>query len=118
MLGTIGGAVARLKTFDDKGAPLSIGMGMYKGDRVLGAFKKEYFDKVQKLIVIPSVRYLEFRIRRHTDSFGELTGDDYNALYQVLKGYLSISEAVAGRLDLIDTVALRPVIFESIKYTL
>jgi len=118
MLGRMGHTVAELKQIDDKGVPLSMSLGMYKGDRVLSELKKEYFSKVKKYIVGPAMRYLEFRIKRYAESFGELTGDDYNELYSVLKSYLSISEAVSGRLELIDTISLRPALLESIKYVL
>ena len=118
MLGRMGRTVAELKRIDDKGVPISMSLGMYKGNRVLNELKKQYFSEVKKYIVGPAMRYLEFRIKRYTESFGELTSDDYNALYSVLKGYLSISEAVSERKELIDTVSLRPILLESIKYVL
>lgn len=118
MLGRMGSTVAKLKDIEDKGVPFSMGLGFYKGDRIFESLKKEYFTKVEKYIVAPSMKYLEYRIKHNTESFGELSGDDYNELYNFLKAYLSISEAVSGKLDLIDTASLGPALFECLKNTL
>ena len=118
MLGRMGSTVAMLKDIDDKGIPFSMGLGFYKGNRIFESLKKEYFTKVEKYIVAPSMKYLEFRIRQNTESVGELSGSDYNELYNFLKAYLSLSEAVSGKLNLIDTASLGPVLFECLKNTL
>lgn len=117
-LGSMGNTLSKLKEIEDRGVPLSMGLGFYKGNHVFESLKKEYFTKVEKYIVAPSMKYLEYRIRHNTEAIGELSGDDYNELYSFLKAYLSISEAVSGKLDLIDTNSLGPALFECLKNTL
>lgn len=118
ILGKMGNTIGMLKKYEDGGIPLKMGAGMYKGDKVYPVLKKEYFSKVKRLVVGPAMRFLEFKIKGYAQSYGDLTGDDYNELYRYLKAYLSISEAVSGQLGKIDTTALRPVLLESIKYNL
>jgi type VI secretion system protein ImpL len=118
MLGRMGSSVNTLKEIDDNGVPFSMGMGLYKGGQAYTALKKVYFAKIKKYVVGPSVQYLEYRIKKLTESYEELSAEDYSYLYKYLKTYLSISEAVSGQPELIDTAALHMALLESVKYAL
>ncbi len=117
-LGRLGTTVSMLKQMEEKGAPLSMGLGMYKADKAYEPVKQEYFKKVNKYIVGPATQWLEYRIKRYTERSQELSGDDYRELYRTLKTYLSISEAVAGQFKLVDTAALHGALLESVKSAL
>ncbi len=82
MLGRMGDMISLLKKIDDKRMPFLIGVGLYRGECVFNALKKEYFTKLKKLIVGPSMRFMEYKIKGYTSSFGELSSEDYNELYK------------------------------------
>jgi len=116
-LGRMGDIMARLAHYKDRGVPFSMRL-FYRGHAIYDALKKDYFARISKLVVFPAMKYLEFRIRDNSESFGELSAEAYNELYNCLKSYLSMSEAVTGKSDLIDTAAIHPVLFESLKNAL
>jgi type VI secretion system protein ImpL len=81
--------------------------GFYRGKPVLAGLISSYVSRCRPLLIDPLVRYLEYSISGSAQSFGELSGDQYSALYGSLKAYLSLSEAVAARPQDIDTAFLR-----------
>jgi type VI secretion system protein ImpL len=111
------GAMGKLQKYDDH-VPLSMGIGLYRGKPLLQALKRSYFVRLHRCMIAPAVKFLEYDIRNHTESFGELSGEDYDKLYRSLKAYLSISEAAANHPGDIDTVTLRPVLFDAIKQSI
>jgi type VI secretion system protein ImpL len=118
-LDIVGKTVARLQKFEDKGAPLAISaFGYYQGGRTLGELNKLYFDLIRRLIVSPAVKYYEYTIWESAQDYQNLTGDQYNSLYNSLKAYLSMSEAVAGRPRDIDTAFMRDELLNAVKQSL
>jgi type VI secretion system protein ImpL len=111
----VNSAIVKLQRFEEKGVPLNMGLGFYKGKDMLDELKKSYVYRVKRFIVTPSVKYLEFDIRERSDAYGELAGDSYDSLYRSLKAYLSMSEAAPKDLREIDTVFLGAMILEGIK---
>lgn len=103
----LGDLVNRYRQFNEHGVPLSYGLGFLKTKDNYSALKKIYFNRLWNLIVLPSVAYLEYGIKKYSSGYGELTIDNYNTLYRFLKSYLSMSEAVAHNSDRIDTVTIR-----------
>ncbi len=114
-MGKLGQAMAKLQRIKDKGTPVGMGMGFYKGDTVLKKLKEEYVTLTKKLIIGPSSRVIEYAIRENTNRLGELSADEYTDLYRSLKAYLSISEAMSDHYDDIDTAFLRPVLLNGVK---
>ena len=108
------GAMGKLQRYDDH-VPLSMGIGLYRGKPLLQALKRSYFLRLRRCMIAPAVKFLEYDIRGNTESFGELSGEDYDKLYHSLKAYLSLSEAAANHPGDIDTVFLRPIIFDAIR---
>lgn len=101
-LGKMGSIFRQLREYRDHGAPLSMGLWLYRGDRLLENLREEYFGRVRKLVIAPAVRQLEDRIRFHAGTPGVLTGEAYTELHSLLKTYLSISEEVSDHLDRIE----------------
>lgn len=116
-LGVMQHVMGNLQRYDDR-VPLSMGIGMYRGRPLLEALKRSYFFRVRRCMIAPAVTFLEYDIRGRAEDFGELSGDDYDKLYRSLKAYLSISEAAATHPQDIDTVFLRPMLFESIRQSI
>ncbi|MFW6221630.1 MAG: type VI secretion system membrane subunit TssM, partial [Fibrobacterota bacterium] len=114
-MGRLTKAIEKLQRIENKGVPVSMGMGFYKGDTVLYKLKEEYVTLTKKLIVGPASKYIEFTIRENTSRFGELSADAHKELYSSLKAYLSISEAMSDHYDDIDTAFLRPVLIDGVK---
>ena len=118
-LDAAGKAVARLQQYEDHGAPvLSSLFGFYRGRDALDRLKTAYFAKINNLLVVPSVKYLEYQLWEKVQGYGELAGQDYDNLYNVLKAYLSISETMTGRQKDIDTTFLRGVLLDAVKQSL
>ncbi|MBN1128984.1 MAG: type VI secretion system membrane subunit TssM [Chitinispirillaceae bacterium] len=107
----------KLQKYDDR-VPLSMGIGLYRGKPLLENLKKSFFFRVRRCMIAPAVKYLEYDIRGRAEDFGELSGEDYDKLYRSLKAYLSISEAVSGKTANIDTVFLRPMLFDAIRQSI
>ena len=107
--------MSRLQKYQDKGTPLTMGIGFYRGNAVLDELKKSYFYRLRRFMIVPAVKYLEYDLRGKTSSFGELAGDDYDALYRTLKAYLSISEGGPRTTKDMDTTFLRGVLLDAIK---
>jgi type VI secretion system protein ImpL len=114
-LDLINKAVVKLQKYEEKGVPLNMGIGFYKGKEMLEELKKSYIYRVKRFVVTPSVKYLEYDIRERSDTYEELAGEAYDSLYRSLKAYLSMSEAAPKDLREIDTVFLGAMIFEGIK---
>lgn len=108
----------KLQRYEDHGTPLRMGIGFYKGDKVLAELKQSYFYRVRRFMVVPAVKYLEYDIRNRTDSYDVLAGEEYDNLYRSLKGYLSISEAAPRDVKDIDTTFLRAVLLDAIKQSI
>jgi type VI secretion system protein ImpL len=118
-LDILGKEVSRLQQYEDHGAPLAVGLsGYYRGHDVLAELQKQYFARIQSLVVGPSVKYLEYVLWEKVQGFGELAGEDYDNLYNYLKAYLSISEAMSTHPRDIDTTFLRSVLCDAIKQSL
>jgi type VI secretion system protein ImpL len=118
-LEVIGTDVSKLQALEDHGAPFSIGIfGFYHGKRILKDLNNLYFDAMRRLIVSPAVKYYEYRIWEAAQDYGSLTGDQYNSLYNNLKAYLSLSEAVSGHPENIDTTFLRGELMDAVKQAL
>jgi type VI secretion system protein ImpL len=118
-LDVIGKTVSRLQQNEDHGAPLTAGLsGYYRGREVLSELQKQYFAKIQSLVVGPSVKYLEYVIWEKVQGYGDLAGEDYDNLYNFLKAYLSISEAMSSHSKDIDTTFLRGMLLDAIKQSL
>jgi type VI secretion system protein ImpL len=118
-LDAIGKAVSRLQKYEDHGAPPAVGLsGYYRGHEVLVDLQKQYFAKIQSLVVGPSVKYLEYVIWEKVQAYGELAGEDYDNLYNYLKAYLSISESMSSHPKDIDTTFLRSILLDAIKQSL
>ena len=99
--------------------PTFVGMlGFSRGKELRDEVRRIYFDGLRRLVVGPAVKYLEYSIRGSTESFGELTGEQYDALYASLKAYLSVSEAVSTRVGDIDTTFLRSVLTDAVTRSL
>lgn len=111
----VNSAIVKLQHYEEKGVPLTMGMGFYKGKPMIDTLKKSYIYRVRRFIVTPSVKYLEHDIRERSGTYGELAGDSYDSLYRSLKAYLSMSEAAPKDLREIDTVFLGAMIFDGIK---
>ncbi|MBD3422143.1 MAG: type VI secretion system membrane subunit TssM [Chitinivibrionales bacterium] len=92
--------------------------GFYKGRQLLEELKAAYQKRAHALLVIPAAKYLEYRLRSTANDYGELDGESYSDLYDALKTYLSISEAVASNPRDIDTVFLRASMIDAIKRAL
>jgi len=116
--GDIGRITARLQRYEDYGVPPSMGGWIYRGEKMLAVLRPEFFSMSQKLIIKPSVRYLEYRINAYCDEVGELSGEQHLGLYRSLKAYLSLSEAVANRTERIDTAFLREALVDAVTQTL
>jgi type VI secretion system protein ImpL len=114
-LDLINKAVVKLQQYEEKGVPLSMGIGYYKGKEMLVELKKSYIYRVKRFIVTPSVKYLEYDIRERSDAYEELAGEAYDSLYRSLKAYLSMSEAAPKDLREVDTVFLGAMIFDGIR---
>lgn len=118
-LDIVGKSAYSLQKFEDKGPPFLISVfGFYQGGRVLGELNKLYFDLVRRLIVSPGVKYYEYTIWESAQDYQNLAGDQYNSLYNSLKTYLSMSEAVAGRPRDIDTAFMRDELLNAVKQSL
>jgi type VI secretion system protein ImpL len=110
--------MTRLQQYQDKGTPLTMGIGFYRGNVVLDELKKSYFYRLRRFMVVPAVKYLEYDLRNRTSAFGELAGDDYDNLYRSLKAYLSISEGGPRNPKDLDTNALRGMLLDAIKQSI
>ncbi|MCX7725383.1 MAG: hypothetical protein N2053_00890, partial [Chitinispirillaceae bacterium] len=108
----------RLQKYEDKGAPLSMGIGFYRAKPILDELKKSYFYRLKRYMVVPALKYLEYDIRSRSSSFGELAGEEYKSLYNSLKAYLSISEGGPRNSKEIDTTFLRPILLDAIKQSI
>ena len=108
----------RLQTYEDKGTPLTMGIGFYRGKAVLDELKKSYFYRLRRFMVVPAVKYLEYDLRSRTTAFGELAGEDYDNLYRSLKAYLSISEGGPENPKDVDTVFLRSMLLDAVKQSI
>ncbi|NLD98974.1 MAG: type VI secretion system membrane subunit TssM, partial [Fibrobacter sp.] len=107
--------LVKLQRYKDKGTPLNMGFGFYKGNEILAVLKESYFSKIKRFLVTPAVKFLEYDIKERSQAFGELAGDDYDNLYRSLKAYLSISEAAARDKNNIDTTFLRIALLDAIQ---
>jgi type VI secretion system protein ImpL len=116
--GGIGSVTTTLQGYKDNGVPPVIGGGIYRGGKVLEELRPEFIALSQKLILKPAVKYLEYSINGLCDQTGELSGEQHLALYRALKACLSLSEAVAQRTELIDTVFLRDALVEAVTQSL
>jgi type VI secretion system protein ImpL len=115
----VGANVARLQRLEDRGASPAMGwFGFYQGKRVLEELNKLYFDAMRRLIVVPAVKYLEYKIWESAQEYSNLGGDQYNALYTTLKAYLSMSETMSDHPKDIDTSFLRGALMDAIKQSL
>jgi|WetSurMetagenome_2_1015567.scaffolds.fasta_scaffold00565_14 type VI secretion system protein ImpL len=115
-LDAMGKAVARLQGYEDRGAPPFARLfGFYRGRDALAGLTAAYFARINDLVVVPAVKYLEYRLWEKVQGYGELSGEDYDNLYATLKAYLSMSEAMSGRSKDIDTVFLRGVLLDAVK---
>ncbi len=110
--------MSKLQRYEDKGTPLTMGVGFYRGGTVLKELKKSYFYRLRRFMVVPAVKYLEYDLRSRTSAFGELAGEDYDDLYRTLKAYLSISEGGPGNVKEIDTTFLRDMLLNAIKQSI
>lgn len=110
--------MSKLQKYEDKGTPLTMGIGFYRGGAVLDELKKSYFYRLRRFMVVPAVKYLEYDLKGKTSSFGELAGDDYDDLYRTLKAYLSISEGGPRAAKDLDTTFLRGVLLDAIKQSI
>jgi len=118
-LDVLGKAVSRLQRYEDKGAPFTTAMsGLYRGGAVLAELRAQYFAKLRDLVVVPSVKYLEYVIWEKVQGYGDLAGEDYDNLYIQLKAYLSLSEAMTSHPKDIDTTFLRPILLDAVKQSL
>jgi type VI secretion system protein ImpL len=118
-LDVVGRNVSRLQRNQDKGAPIAMRLfGFYRGKEVLDELNKLYFDAMRRLIVIPAVKYLEYKIWETAQDYATLGGDQYNELYASLKAYLSMSESMSDHPKDIDTTFLRDAILEAVKQSL
>lgn len=118
-LDAAGRSIARLQGYEDRGAPFLAGLfGFYRGRAALDGLKTQYFSKINRLLVVPAVKYLEYLLWEKVQAYGELAGQDYDNLYDELKAYLSVSEAMSGRPRDIDTTFLRGVLLDAIKQSL
>ena len=118
-LSVVGKTVERLQKFEDKGAPIAVSaFGFYQGGRILGELNKLYFELMRRLIVAPAVKYYEYTIWENSQEYQNLTGDQYNSLYNSLKTYLSMSEAVVGRPKDVDTAFMRDQLLDAVKQSL
>jgi type VI secretion system protein ImpL len=118
--GDIGRVTIDLQRSEDRGPSVSLGgpVGIYKGRKVLSGIKPEFILLSQKLILKPALKYIEYSINGLCDQPGELTGEQHLALYRSLKAYLTVSEAVAGRGELIDTTFMREALVEAVTQSL
>ena len=110
--------MTKLQKYEDKGTPLTMGIGFYRGRTVLQELKKSYFYRLRRFMVVPAVKYLEYDLRSRTTAFGELAGDDYDNLYRSLKAYLSISEGGPRNPKDLDTTFLREMLLDAIKQSI
>jgi len=110
--------MSQLQKYEDKGTPLTMGIGFYHGGAVLEELKKSYFYRLRRFMVVPAVKYLEYDLRGKTNSYGELAGDDYDDLYRTLKAYLSISEGGPRASKDLDTAFLRGALLDAIKQSI
>ncbi len=118
-LDVLGKAVYRLQRYEDRGAPFSTAFsGLYRGGSVLSELRSQYFTKLRNLVVIPSVKYLEYVVWEKVQGYGDLAGEDYDNLYMQLKAYLSLSEAMSSHPKDIDTTFLRPILLDAVKQSL
>jgi type VI secretion system protein ImpL len=118
-LDIVGKTVSRLQKFEDKGAPLAISVfGFYQGGRILGELNKLYFDLIRRLVVSPAVKYYEYTIWESAQDYQNLAGEQYNSLYNSLKTYLSMSEAVSSHPKDIDTAFMRDELLNAVKQSL
>ncbi len=118
-LDVVGRNVSRLQRNQDKGAPLAMRLfGFYRGRELLDELNKLYFDAMRRLIVVPAVKYLEYKIWEVAQDFSNLGGDQYNDLYASLKAYLSMSESMSDHPKDIDTTFLRGAILEAVRQSL
>jgi type VI secretion system protein ImpL len=118
-LDVAGRTIARLQGYEDRGAPFLTGLfGFYRGRAALDELKTLYFSKINRLLVVPAVKYLEYLLWEKVQAYGELAGQDYDNLYDELKAYLSMSEAMSGRPKDIDTTFLRGVLLDAVKQSL
>jgi type VI secretion system protein ImpL len=111
------GVMGKLQRYDDR-TPLTMGIGLYRGKPLLDALKKSYFFRIRRCMIAPAVKYFEYDIRGRAEDYGELSGEEYDKLYRSLKAYLSISEAAATHPKDIDTVFLRPMLFDAIRQSI
>jgi len=105
-------SLASLQDYDSRFFRFS--WGFYKGKKVLDGLRKSYAGRARPLVIDPAVRYLEYTMGTDIAAFGELTGDQYSRLYGSLKLYLSLSEAVAGRPQDIDTAFMRTALTDAL----
>jgi type VI secretion system protein ImpL len=111
--------ISRLQGYEDHGAPFWTGLfGFYRGRDALEKLKTLYFSMVNRLLVVPAVKFLEYSLWEKVQGYGELTGRDYDNFYDALKAYLSISEAMTGHPKDIDTTFLRGILLDAIKQSL
>ncbi|MBN1759093.1 MAG: type VI secretion system membrane subunit TssM [Chitinispirillaceae bacterium] len=108
----------KLQRYEDRGTPLTMGVGFYRGKTVLQELKKSYFYRLRRFMVVPAVKYLEYDLRSRTSAFGELAGEDYDNLYRSLKAYLSISEGGPREARDLDTTFMREMLLNAIKQSI
>jgi type VI secretion system protein ImpL len=116
-LNVMQGVMEKLQKYGTR-VPLGMGIGLYRGDKLLSSLKSGYCNRLRRCMVMPAVKYLEYDIHERTGNFAELSGDDYDKLYRSLKTYLSLSEAARSHPKDIDTAFLRKTIFDAISKTL
>jgi type VI secretion system protein ImpL len=115
-LDVLGRTIARLQWYEDHGAPFFTKVfGFYKGGAALSELRTVYFGKLNNLFIVPAVKYLEYKIDEQVQGYGELAGPDYDALYNSVKAYLSLSEEMSSHPKDIDTTFLRGVLLDAIK---
>lgn len=86
--------------------------GLKKTEELL---KCIYSERVKKYMIYPAIKSLEYDIRKLSQSYFASGGRDYSDLYRSLKVYLSFTEELSGKPDLIDTAMVQPAAIEIIN---
>jgi len=90
-------------------------LGFFPKDKVTENVFLVYKRLIEHVLLVRVVKYYESRISAASRTFGDLSGNQYELLYNSLKTYLSISEAVSEDPTRIDTSFLRVQLSESFK---
>ncbi|KMQ52588.1 type VI secretion system protein ImpL [Chitinispirillum alkaliphilum] len=117
-LGRISELLSQYRRYSGRRAAISKGFGFLSGREIYEALKEVYLKLSYDYLVVPSVSYFEHNIRNRNMGIGELSGDEYNELYRLLKAYLSVSQMISGSPGKIDTVLVREKIEEAIHQTI